>query len=321
MFGDGGKVGFHQSTKPAPGSGQPSPKARGAAICTAQYTPSLLQTGTKVTSPNSEYGSLDRAYAYFNDALFGGTLPGALITLHDHPRARGYFRRKAFAHRSEAESFTDEICLCPSTHTGRTDHDILSTLVHEMCHLWQFHHGEPPRRCYHDREFATKMEEVGLMPSDTGLVGGRKTGQHMTHYIVAGGPFDVACRELLSTEWQLLWEQPARQVGSTGGLKGTRPPSPKATRRKFTCDTCKMTAQAKPTARLVCGVCLVEMGRSKGRPWRRRHGLNSVHSVAAATMRRIRVPIFVSAWFSSSQFGEVVLVHPVGVDPAYARRR
>ncbi len=42
------------------------------------------------------------------------------------------------------------------------------------------------------------MERVGLMPSDTGEPGGRKVGQSMTHYIIAGGPFDMACDELLT---------------------------------------------------------------------------------------------------------------------------
>ena len=213
-----------------------------------------------MTYPNTEYSNLEHAFQHFNDILFGGTLPGALITLHDHPRARGYFRRKAFAHRSSAETSTDEICLCPGSHAGRTDHDILSTLVHEMVHLWQFHQGEPPRRCYHDKEFAAKMEEVGLMPSDTGLPGGKKTGQSMTHYVIEGGAFDLACRDLLATGWQLQWEQPARQVAPAGGMKGaTGGESPKATRRKFTCATCLLTAHAKPTARILCGQCLTEM--------------------------------------------------------------
>jgi len=211
-------------------------------------------------SPNSEYHNLDRAFSHFNDALFGGILPGALLTLHDHPRAKGYFRRKAFAHRAEAEAYTDEICLCPGTHAGRSDHDILSTLVHEMCHLHQFHFGTPPRRCYHDREWADKMIEIGLMPSDTGLPGGKQTGQSMTHYVIEGGAFDLACRELLATGWRLQWEQPARQVASAGGAKGAGGESPKATRRKFACPQCGLTAQAKPTAKLVCGACLVEMG-------------------------------------------------------------
>lgn len=216
--------------------------------------------GTRMHSPNSEYHNLDRAFSHFNSALFSGVLPGALITLHDHPRARGYFRRKAFAHRAATDSFVDEICLCPGTHAGRSDLDILSTLVHEMVHLWQFHFGEPPRRCYHDREWAVKMEEVGLMPSDTGEPGGRKTGQSMTHYIVVGGPFDVACTDLLATGWALQWEQPARQIATAGRAKGAGGESPKSTRRKFACPHCKLTAQAKLTARLVCGECQVEMG-------------------------------------------------------------
>lgn len=29
-------------------------------------------------------------------------------------------------------------------------------------------HGGPPRRCYHDREWAAKMKEIGLQPSDKG---------------------------------------------------------------------------------------------------------------------------------------------------------
>lgn len=47
------------------------------------------------------------------------------------------------------------------------------------------------------------MERVGLMPSDTGEPGGRKVGQSMTHYIIAGGPFDMACDELLTGHFRL----------------------------------------------------------------------------------------------------------------------
>ncbi len=53
--------------------------------------------------------------------------------------------------------------------------DTLSTLVHEMCHVWQHH--TPAKKCrggYHDRVWGAKMEEIGLMPSNTGLPGGKK---------------------------------------------------------------------------------------------------------------------------------------------------
>jgi len=36
---------------------------------------------------------------------------------------------------------TDEIALNPSTFRSRSTEETLSTLVHEMCHLWQFHKG------------------------------------------------------------------------------------------------------------------------------------------------------------------------------------
>lgn len=64
-----------------------------------------------MASPNTEYNALDQAFAHFNAAHFGGFLVGVLITLHKHTRARGYYRREAFAHRGAVGRFTDEICL------------------------------------------------------------------------------------------------------------------------------------------------------------------------------------------------------------------
>jgi predicted SprT family Zn-dependent metalloprotease len=81
----------------------------------------------------------------------------------------------------------DEIAMNPVYFSIRTIKATLSTLVHEMVHQWQFHFGEPGRRGYHNKQWAARMERVGLMPSDTGEPGGRKVGQSMTHYIIAGG--------------------------------------------------------------------------------------------------------------------------------------
>lgn len=60
----------------------------------------------------------------------------------------------------------------PDYFGGRSLADTLSTLVHEMVHVWQ--HYAPVKKCrggYHDRVWGAKMEEVGLMPSNTGLPG------------------------------------------------------------------------------------------------------------------------------------------------------
>jgi hypothetical protein len=43
-----------------------------------------------------------------------------------------------------------------------------------MAHLWQWEFGSPYKNGYHNTEWAGKMIEIGLMPSDTGLPNGKK---------------------------------------------------------------------------------------------------------------------------------------------------
>lgn len=67
--------------------------------------------------------------------------------------------------------------------------DLASTLVHEMCHQYQQHHGSPGRQGYHNAEFADLMEARGLTTTSTGKKGGTRTGQRMDHLMVDNGPF------------------------------------------------------------------------------------------------------------------------------------
>jgi hypothetical protein len=83
--------------------------------------------------------------------------------------------------------------------------EVLRTIVHELVHQWQERFGKPTRRCYHDRQFAEKMESIGLMPSDTGMPGGKKTGQKMGDYMIRGGRFETVTRELLKTGFSISW--------------------------------------------------------------------------------------------------------------------
>ncbi|MDQ2840171.1 MAG: SprT-like domain-containing protein [Acidobacteriota bacterium] len=89
-------------------------------------------------------------------------------------RAKGYFAPERFAGRVE-NTTAHELALNPDVFTGRSDELILSTLVHEMAHVWQQTHGTLPRRCYHDKEWAAKMKEISLQPSTTGEPGGKET--------------------------------------------------------------------------------------------------------------------------------------------------
>jgi hypothetical protein len=117
-----------------------------------------------------EYQGFQRAYDFFNRELFAGSLPQVLVTLQRHANTRGYFSPERFKGRIDKQS-AHELALNPDNFTGRSDELILSTLTHEMCHVWQETHGEPSRRGYHNRQWAWKMREVGLQPTSTGEPG------------------------------------------------------------------------------------------------------------------------------------------------------
>jgi predicted SprT family Zn-dependent metalloprotease len=151
---------------------------------------------TKEAITPAEYGAFQEAYDFFNAELFGSSLPPVLVTLQRHAKARGYFSPERFSGRNEAKATAHELAMNPDSFTGCTDEFILSTLTHEMAHVWQQTHGAPPRRSYHDRQWAAKMKEIGLQPSATGAPGGKETGQSVTHYIIPGGAYAKAYAKL-----------------------------------------------------------------------------------------------------------------------------
>jgi len=193
----------------------------------------------------TEYRAFQKAYDFFNIELFGNSLPHVLVTLQRHAKARGYFSPERFTGRIE-ETTVHELALNPDTFTGRSDEEILSTLAHEMAHVWQQSHGKTPTRCYHDRQWAAKMKEIGLHPSSTGAPGGKETGQSVSHYIIPGGAYAQAYAKLAATGFQLHWQ--SMPLSAQAKAK-------KASKTKFTCPECAQNAWAKPDALLICGNC------------------------------------------------------------------
>ncbi|WP_022721618.1 SprT-like domain-containing protein [Rhodopseudomonas sp. B29] len=201
------------------------------------------------------YGGLDRAYAFFNKRLFGDTLPPCLITMQRHKGAYGYFAPQRFGSR-DGGTITDEIALNPSHFSERDIRATLSTLAHEMAHLWQQHFGKPSRSGYHNKEWAAKMREIGLHPSSTGEPGGKETGQRVSHYIVDGGGYDLAYAafeaeggavDLLGDRWS-----EDEKAAKTRAKKA-------ASKTAFECPDCGLKAWAKPDAKLMCGECEIHM--------------------------------------------------------------
>lgn len=199
---------------------------------------------TKAASPTSaQFAAYEQMFAYFNVRLFGGALPPVLLNFSRHAKAYGFFAPERWEKGKEVKH---EISLNPSHLRSRRPIEVASTLVHEMVHLWQQENGKPSRAGYHNEEWASKMEGVGLIPSSTGEPGGARTGQKMTHYIEKGGAFAVAFNTMPKA-YTLPWscEEPA----------GTKKPKSEKNKVKYTCPECGANVWGKPELAILCVEC------------------------------------------------------------------
>jgi hypothetical protein len=191
-----------------------------------------------------EYSGLQVAYDHFNKDLFGGSLPDVFIVYQRKANMRGHFAPDRYSARV-GEFGRHELALNPDSFIERTDAQICSTLSHEQAHVWQKTCGTYPNRGYHNKEWAAKMKSIGLQPSSTGAVGGKETGQRVTHYILPGGPFEKAFAKLAATGWKLNL-QSAPRAGSKGGTKTGKTP--------FRC-LCGQNQWGKPDLDTWCRPC------------------------------------------------------------------
>lgn len=199
-----------------------------------------------------QYELFQIAYDHFNNNLFDGDLPQVLVTLQRKAKCGGYFSPERFTQMSTGE-ILHEIALNPDGFIdGITSKErIMSIFVHEMVHLWQNEFGEnKPRKCYHNKEWADKMEQVGLIPTSTGEDGGPRTGQKMSHVIMNGGAFADVCADLLEKIDPVLFNAILLPVEK----KET-----KKSKIVYNCPRGCQKAWAKPGASLMCGDCETKM--------------------------------------------------------------
>lgn len=258
----------------------------------------LHNTQMSQARPTEEaYAELQLAYDFYNRELFDGGLPPCLITFQRLKRTYGYFSKDRFGRRDGRK--TDEIALNPEYFAVVPPVEVLQTLVHEMTHLWQWHFGKPSRACYHNTEWADRMEAIGLMPSSTGESGGRRVGQKMADYVIAGGMFEMATARLFATGFEITWldrypalppartSPPIRGVSQVVGADDTdsygqhvaalpesvwvapsetqahlvefQKTGNRSNRIKYTCPGCLNNAWGKPKLKLICGECNVPL--------------------------------------------------------------
>jgi len=216
----------------------------------------MTSTGRSNFNPIAAQQYLAKAFAFFNAELFDGKLNGGVVlTLQRKRGALGHWRPQAFRQRGDNDAennaaMFNEIAMGPDHFLGRDVIDILSTLVHEMCHEFQGRFGKPSTGNYHNRQFSKIMAECGLITSNTGKPGGKKTGRRISHYIEDGGAFDIAVKKFIAANPDAI---------NWGAMTRIARPRRRRQRRKYTCPQCGLNAWAKPDVILLCGECGKEL--------------------------------------------------------------
>ncbi len=217
---------------------------------------------TTATPTTEQWDAYQRLYGYFNDKLFGGSLPSIILNFSRKANTCGFFSRDRWSRLDGAK--THEISINPVHLATDPFIQVCQTITHEQAHLWQAEFGKTSRPGYHNQEWAGKMEEIGLMPSSTGQPGGDRVGQKMSDYVIDGGLFESAYKTMpqaLRLPWkanEATLPPAAIQIlnqltGGTGSVTATEL-KPKS-KVKYVCPDCKAKAWGKPELKLICGEC------------------------------------------------------------------
>ena len=199
-----------------------------------------------MSHPCDIYQELRSLYDHCNAHFFNNTLPACMILLRPRRHAAGYFQPSCWGRfHDDATGDIDAIALNTTLFHARSNDVILSTLVHEMVHLWQRHYGDnfPKTLNHHNKEWSAKMHTVGLIPSTTGKEGGKETGLKVGHYQEVNGVFQQFYATLQPPlfSWQ---EMPETTPGKTAEKKVMS-----------LCPRCEARAWAYEGVKLICSDC------------------------------------------------------------------
>jgi len=200
-----------------------------------------------MNNPTAEqFGTYQSMYEYFNKQLFKSELPNCLLNFsRKNKKSAGHFSPDRWQGK---DASTHEININPLHLANDSDIEVAQTLVHEMCHLWQQEFGKPSRANYHNKEWANKMQEVGLMPSSTGRAGGKTTGQSMSDYPIENGVFEKVFNEMPK---HLLFP-----FKSAEKQKKKKPAAAKKNKIKYTCQECSTNVWGKEELKILCMNCV-----------------------------------------------------------------
>lgn len=192
------------------------------------------------------YKAISKAFNIYNEKLFNLELPTCMFVFQKMKGSKGYYAVDRWEKSNFNEMKLDEIALNPDT-SIRPLVEVLSTLVHEMCHLWRVRCCEKKPRNYHCKEWANKMRHIGLIPSNTGMPGGKETGVKMTHYIDEEGKFLQVTKDMIEKGFKIPWLPVV--------MNETIVKKKRESKTKYTCPECGLNVWGKKGIYVQCYEC------------------------------------------------------------------
>jgi hypothetical protein len=184
---------------------------------------------------------LENLFTFYNQELFSNKLPDIIFVMSRDKKMSGEFSSDQW--KDQAGKTIHEITINPD-YFDAYNIDFHQTLVHEMCHLYQYEFGTPGKSGYHNLEFSKIMENVGLQTSDSGTPDGLRTGRRMSDFFLEDGLFINAFKKIQETSFEIPKYRAERTVKKRFG----------GVRSKYTCN-CGTNIWGKSGLKISCRNC------------------------------------------------------------------
>jgi len=187
---------------------------------------------------------LEKTFEYYNKKLFDSKLPDVVFSISRDNKMSGIFHPSRW--ETKESNPVHEIAVNPDC-IEPFDIEFHQMIVHEMCHLYQFVFGTPGKNGYHNKEFFSIMERVGLHATTTGTMTGSTTGYRMGDFPIEGGEFIKAFQKLQESKFKPLEIKPVKHHQKNVFLKSGK-------RYKYSC-SCKNNIWGKSGMHIICKDC------------------------------------------------------------------
>jgi len=205
-------------------------------------------------------GYLEKIYRQLNTDKFNGELEEPVITVQSTPRAYGHVSCNKIWTTRDSQKY--ELNIGADT-IGRPIEETVSTMLHEMVHIYNMAHGIQDcsrNNTYHNKNFKSKAEEVGLIIDHDSRTGWSVTspGAKLNLYIAEKG-------------WKtiLINRNGGHGIPTNGAEgedtkdpenpEGEKPKRKPSSTRKYICPCCGNSVRATKKINIMCMDCEKQM--------------------------------------------------------------